>query len=580
MADNNITSSELFDTPLTVPTNKLDADQYSADDLDGVTESVFGSGNLGFASLQASQTDSMLAANNTMDFVSDAPTEQTSRSPNFNDASLSDTDRPLDSGENMAGNNMVTDGNNTNTTIGSLGASTLSSDNNTFTAPATQNTESYDFGGSSSSSATSTSSSSSSTTTSSDGSTTTVNNTQHNTTTTTNNYHEGDHIENTETLINVDTDILDVTNVTDILNTQITNLTETITSTLTTVTDLTTVITENLFETINNLLDGEISLDLTLDVLDTLGADLGIIIEDGITGNSNIDLVTDNLSTITNDLTGLDLPLVSNTTLDVGFDLLGNSGADSSDDLVINGLDALGIPEIGINLDPLEDIVGDIDITLSTDTEFLTNPEALIDDLGDLSLAGIDEALTTIGDQTIEGALEAVVGDTLLDEAFDVGLDEVVDMVTDPVEDVLNDLTDTLIAGDENGIGDVIEDIVDPVEDLISDITEPLLSGDGDTEDILTDAINDILNIENDIDLLSSNTESDGNNSSDEGAEDTNWTESIINETTGLFDDLTDGLNGDGEDILPEPSGTIAEGIGVLDIDPELDTGSLGGLFG
>lgn len=48
---------------IVTPAGKLDADQYSADDLDGVTESLFGSGNMAYASLQASQTDAALADN-------------------------------------------------------------------------------------------------------------------------------------------------------------------------------------------------------------------------------------------------------------------------------------------------------------------------------------------------------------------------------------------------------------------------------------------------------------------------------------------------------------------------------------
>ncbi|MDD9901745.1 MAG: hypothetical protein OXT65_12260, partial [Alphaproteobacteria bacterium] len=40
---------------IVVNTGKLDADQYTAEDLDGVTESLFGSGNLNYLMLQARQ---------------------------------------------------------------------------------------------------------------------------------------------------------------------------------------------------------------------------------------------------------------------------------------------------------------------------------------------------------------------------------------------------------------------------------------------------------------------------------------------------------------------------------------------
>lgn len=44
--ENEITQIDDLDVPLVVPTHKLDADQYSADDIDGVTEGLFGSGNM------------------------------------------------------------------------------------------------------------------------------------------------------------------------------------------------------------------------------------------------------------------------------------------------------------------------------------------------------------------------------------------------------------------------------------------------------------------------------------------------------------------------------------------------------
>jgi hypothetical protein len=46
------------------PANKLDAEHYTAEDLDGITEGLFGSGNVSHASLQASQTSEMMENNN------------------------------------------------------------------------------------------------------------------------------------------------------------------------------------------------------------------------------------------------------------------------------------------------------------------------------------------------------------------------------------------------------------------------------------------------------------------------------------------------------------------------------------
>lgn len=46
------------------PAGKLDADFYNADDLDGITESLFGSGNLNYMMLQARQNDIAAISNN------------------------------------------------------------------------------------------------------------------------------------------------------------------------------------------------------------------------------------------------------------------------------------------------------------------------------------------------------------------------------------------------------------------------------------------------------------------------------------------------------------------------------------
>lgn len=63
-APNNAPSADaalLTDAP--VQTHKLDADLYMAGDLDGITESLFGSGNLNYLLLQARQTDAAGSGN-------------------------------------------------------------------------------------------------------------------------------------------------------------------------------------------------------------------------------------------------------------------------------------------------------------------------------------------------------------------------------------------------------------------------------------------------------------------------------------------------------------------------------------
>src|SRR5262245_46580548 len=51
------TSLDQFSNFLSAPVRKLDADEYTANDLDGVTESATGSGNLNFLMMQAGQTN-------------------------------------------------------------------------------------------------------------------------------------------------------------------------------------------------------------------------------------------------------------------------------------------------------------------------------------------------------------------------------------------------------------------------------------------------------------------------------------------------------------------------------------------
>lgn len=63
-APNNAPSADAaLQTDAPVQTHKLDADLYMAGDLDGITESLFGSGNLNYLLLQARQTDAAGSGN-------------------------------------------------------------------------------------------------------------------------------------------------------------------------------------------------------------------------------------------------------------------------------------------------------------------------------------------------------------------------------------------------------------------------------------------------------------------------------------------------------------------------------------
>ncbi|MEZ5814455.1 MAG: hypothetical protein R3E13_07025 [Alphaproteobacteria bacterium] len=543
---------DTLETPLVIPTGKLDADQYSADDLDGVTESVFGSGNLAYGALQASQTDEML---------------------NVQDSKISDekadinTDRPVEY-NNDVNFGQTNDGNFANSTVGSLSASQLSSGAGAFQPKGSGLTLEDGLGIKNASglktAATQAITNSPSVQKSNDGgnidnsssnsvtndNSQTINITEENLTEIINQEitEIGDIINNLTTQITEITDILgDTVNNLDL--TQITEITESLTQNITnTLTEITGT-TENVANIINDVLDGgEISLDLDLDILDALGSTSGITISDSIEGNINISAVTDNIADIVNDLSGLNPAITPDSAVNIGFDLLNNSDGADGNDINISGLET---PDIA--LDPVEDIVGDINIDVNLPTELadidtLENAaDETLSGMNNLDLANTEEILDTLGEQNIDGALDAVANEFEVNEIFDLSIDEATEITTNTTSNLTNDL----------GNFDNLDTSSNTIEEIIADIA------DSDIDGVLS-----LLNSDN------------PDNSNETGSTDneTNWTESTIDES-GLFDDLTGGLSGDA-DILPYPSGTVAEGLGALNVEPELDSGSLGGLFG
>ncbi len=487
--------SDLMETPLVIPANKLDADQYSAEDIDGVTESIFGSGNMAYASLQASQTDAQIAldeaVNPELEHIPDQENAVVSGGGNATDIAgdafkvlpvenpeiPTDTDRALDSGDAAGANNIGSEGNFSNATVGALGASTLSSDAGSFSSSGGAG-----MGGDSNFD-------------NSTGGNTTAGNTVNNVTNIVNAGDTVDNILNTvnETINNI-TNLGDelVDNVInlgdDIINTildgDITEVTQILTTEITEVTEILTTQIDNITETVNNILQ-----------------DFGVT------------EITNHITDVTNDV------IETVTTIINGMpdDVLGGG------DISVAGLD-LDLP--GISLDP-EGIVGDIDIEIEVPEELLDpgaladGVEDLVESLDDLALADPADILGILGDQGVVGGLDLSGG------GADVGEDQEIDL---------------------NGI---MEDLQNPlnIEDDIG-----LLGGDGG----LPGGLGGILG--------------DGG--------DTSWTESTI-DAGGLFDDMINGIGGEG-DALPDPAGTVAEGLGALDVEPNLGGlgGGLGGLFG
>lgn len=596
---NQTAQLDFFEAPLAIPANRLDADQYSADDIDGVTESIFGSGNMAYASLQAAQTDAALTLNEALAIEPGSLPEQdgttlTGNPVVFGNGDVSnaqhgpdreiptDTDRALESGAGEGPEPLGAEGQFSNTTVGAIGASTLSSDAGSFAA-----SSGFSAGGDSLAD-NSTGGNTSTTVVNNSNTTNIVNvdvddtvqnivNTVHETINNITNLGdelidnvinlgddiittilEGDITEITEILTN------EVTQITEILNSEINTVLETvnnfleetnITQTLTEVTNITNEVTETVTTIINNVLDdvlgGGLALHLDTGVLETLGAGLHVTVDDSIVGTLGTGLVSDNMAGIVGDLTGLDVSLLPDTGLEIGFDLLGGSDPDDGADLSIAGLDT---PDISLDL--IEDIVGDVDIAVDLPLE-LTDPEvmlegagSLVESLDDIALAEPDAILDILGGQGADGALEIIAGDTVLGEDFDVELDSV-------LEDITTDIDG----------GGLIEQIVETAEDVLADAGSEI-----------TELLGDDLNIDDSIDLLST-VEGDGIGDLLGGATDeTSWTDSTI-DAGGLFDDVVSGIGGE-SDALPDPGGTVAEGLGVLNVEPEIVSGGLGGLFG
>ncbi len=317
---------------------------------------------------------------------------------------------------------------------------------------------------------------------------------------------------------------------------------------------------ENLGETVEDLLDPQTIDDVLSDTSDTIDSVLAGVGEnllggDNDSGNDSdlvaaldVDPIVDAVNNITDDIDVVldpveDLVGDVDLELDGGIDLLGDSETsnDAGDtdlnlgaNLDILDTDIVDVDLGEVNLDPLEAVVGDIDLDLGLATDLLNN--AADPDLNEgLGGSGDDTLLSDLGD-FVEDAGEALVGGVL-----------------EGVEDALLDDFDP-------HIGDVLA--IDGGDETAGDGGLPTLD-DTDLD------ISDVLSI------------LDGDNAtvSDLGdIDDTSWTETTL-DAGGLFDDVIGGLSGEG-DVLPDPTGTMAEGLGALDITPDLDAGSLGGLFG
>lgn len=395
-------SPEPLNAFMSAPVRKLHADEYIASDLDGVTDSSTGSGNLNFLMMQAGQTDAAIASHN--------PYQS---SGNGNDAisALSAAVRNhADAGKTFATN--YQGGNDSDGSLGSshftaseLTQAARNAPESTATAsisptshystesiqspppvPTSSNPASAQNGMNGTSGTSGTNG-----TNGADGAdgadgtngngsgnvTNVTNNTVTNNTTnnTTNNYNETN-TTNNETHVSViggDT--------TEIIENVYNSTTETITNITEDVADILTTVTNNVFDTINNILDGTglplpsgpigLTLDATLDQLTNLNLDL-------LNGGNILNVLheTLDLSPILDPLSGITGNLLSDTSLGVILDPFNYDSSANDHDLSVGvNLDVLGIdiPDIAIDvpLDAVEFLLGDIDINLDLVNDLL-----------------------------------------------------------------------------------------------------------------------------------------------------------------------------------------------------------------
>lgn len=588
------TQLETFDSTLTVPAHKLDADQYSADDIDGGTEGLFGSGNMAYASLQASQTDAVLTSVDPFQNTENVDFQPADNNPSISapapDAIDNNTISTANPGGNAANEPIITDtdrgiatqdqfnapsgnsnnGNFTSSTVGSVSASELSSNQGSF-APAgsglslqeglngtngqdgqtpdipdiqtpTDGTDGADgtdgTGGDG-------------------GGDTTINlgdvnidlgdviefldetfidlgDTINNLTTSVTEITEllGDVITNLDI-----SNLLDLTQITNLVNDLTINLSETVNTTLINVTN----ITNNVTNLVENLLgvDGDLELNLDLNLLDTAMLDVNVPLGDLLATDINLDIDLNPAVDLVNnvaDLTGLDV--LSDSLAELGGTIAAlQNTIDQVTDLVTD----LDLSDTGATVDQLVETLENLDTTVAEITGSVDEAVG-----GLLDTVGIGEGDGTLGD-TVDGVLDDI-GDTLGDltggatDDLTDGLEEVVDQVTDAVDALTDDTLDE--------VGETVEQAVDTVTDIVDDTVsglEDVLTGEGDIGDVVQDVVDNAGDLTEDV---------------LEGASDA--VDELVSDLGDTLDTLTGGASDDLTDGLEEAVSGITDGLGGL----------------
>ncbi len=609
-AGQNSNQYELFQ-PFAMPRHKLDADQYSAEDLDGVTESLFGSGNLNYLTLQSGISDAMFKlsdgglVNETHDFHEIEGSTNTA-SESFPDLSgFSGTS--LGQGYEVAGYVPQTNGYN-----GSLNTAALS---DLAVNSSSQNPVSafgFNASGTGTNAFNGVSLNENTARTGSDG--------RDGDDGTDGSNGGGDCCSCDGPIINIEGPLIDI-DLDSVTENAFTLLSQTIDNVFNLIEGIEIVeilnvisdLTISILNEVTNLLDTELDFGtlLTLDLDATVGEitdiDLDIETVNGlVTGFEKvIDLtdVTDALDNIIQlggfdplsiqahldllnpqeagegdtDLTlladlgfaGADIPVIDqevsldsienlvgdidlDITIDETLDILNTGDGQDTDILLENGL--IDDTDLNLVMDPVEDLVGDVDVAGSLDTNLL-NSDSTENDTGDHDLvlnSDIDLVDENLGNLDLDVELDAV--ETITGD---------VDVDLSAALDVLGDAADPLV--DEYDGGGADDGLLSYAGDLTADIVEEL-THDSDIE----------LDLEAAVSLL--DDASDLSSSEDYDAIES-WTETPLVDSDNIFgygagDDS--GLNS----FMPDASANVAEGLGGLDINSDSDGLLSGGLFG
>ncbi len=452
-------AADFFSTVMMTPVSKLDADQYSAEDLDGVTESLFGSGNLNFLMLQAGQTNETLGHSGfsgtgvSSDFsFSGNPSASpfTISAPAFATNSLQgqggvqnlDTDRVGGDGDGTDGVSSVAGTNFNAATVASLGASSLAgtAQNQSLKSGISQNLQDGQDGTEGLKGA---DAKQPPPATDGHSGANGVNGTPGQ------NGQNGDGTGD-YTFIDVDIDLGDLNlDLGDIINAgdiliDLGDVTNLITTTITSITDIVEIInicdllniTEIVNNTVNNVTNiltevlGGGGLTLNLDVLlsEISHLNLDVLLSDTTIATLNQIIDLSDTFTLVEQVTSLQNLI----TLDLGGALnLWNDAQGPDTDIILNtdlNLAGLDLPSLDLDvpLDPIEAIVGDIDLDLNAALE-------LTDDLTGNLLDGIGLGTDAGGDTDLAVDLGAALPGLDLP---DVPLDA----VFNPLEDMAGDI--------------------------------------------------------------------------------------------------------------------------------------------